>query len=832
MSNNAASQPLQPLQPSNRVNELLKQLTLEEQVSLLAGANNWETVAIERLGIPSMRVTDGPAGARGTRFDGPASVNVPCGTALGATWDPALVQEVGVLLGREVKAKGAAIHLAPTINLHRTPIGGRNFECLSEDPYLTGAIAVGYVKGVQSEGVASCVKHFVGNDTEVERMTINSEIDERTMREMYLAPFEATVREANAKSIMTAYNRINGPYAADSKELITDVLRGEWGFDGLVMSDWFGLHSTVEGIESGLDLEMPGPAVARGQKLLDAVNDGRVSTEAIRMRAERLLMTLEDLGVLDGNGPGPELTIDEPADRALVRAAGSASMVLLRNEGNALPLSSVQGLKVAVIGPNAKIGRVMGGGSAFVTATHQVHPLEAITARLGAVGAKVTYAPGCLTHRRMPEPEATVMAPILVDIFDGVGSIDEPEARPVRTQNPPNARVTWFDSAAVGANIRNFSARARTTLTPDVSGTWTLGFTVAGEARLFVNGERVADNESQGFGGSFFGLGKDEVTVQRDLEAGKSYVIELEIRREAEFALSGFYFGALAPQTVDLVMQATDLAATSDVAIVIVGTNDEWETEGYDRDDMNLPGRQNELVAAVASVNPRTIVVVNAGSPVPMPWINEVGAALAIWFPGQELGDSLVDVLTGLVDPGGRLPVTFPNRLEDTPAVEHYPGRNGKMQYREGRLIGYRWYDTVGREPLFPFGHGMSYAHLAITSASVAGGGLGAPVVTATVANSSDRSGVEVVQVYAAAVHVPLSDDEVSKPSDQPVQKLVGFAKVPVAAGATGEIAIALDSRWNQTWDVATHAWIVRPEAMELRVGVSSRSISHVLTVK
>ena len=817
-------------QPSARVSELLSQLTLEEQVSLLAGANNWETVAIERVGIPAMRVTDGPAGARGTRFDGPASVNVPCGTALGATWDPALVQEVGVLLGREVKAKGAVVHLAPTINLHRTPIGGRNFECMSEDPYLTGEIAVGYVKGVQSEGVASCVKHFVGNDTEVERMSINSEIDERTLREMYLAPFEATVRQANAKSIMTAYNRINGPFSADSKELITDVLRGEWGFDGLVMSDWFGLHSTVEGIESGLDLEMPGPAVARGAKLLDAVNDGRVSAETIRMRAGRFLMTLEDLGVLDGTGPGPELTIDDPADRALVRAAGSASMVLLRNQEHALPLNNMQGLKVAVIGPNAKVGRVMGGGSAFVTATHQVHPLEAITARLEAGGARVTYAPGCLTHRRMPGPEATVMAPISIDMYDGIAAIDTPGVMPVGTQHPTSARVTWFDSEAVGTNIRNFSARALTTLTPDVSGTWKIGFTVAGEARLFIDGERVADNESAGYGGSFFGLGKDEVIVERNLEAGRSYVIELEIRREAEFALSGFYLGALAPQTVDLVMQATDLAAESDVAIVIVGTNDEWETEGYDRDDMNLPGRQNELVAAVASVNPRTIVVVNAGSPVPMPWIKEVGAALAIWFPGQELGDSLVDVLTGLVDPGGRLPVTFPNRLEDTPAVEHYPGRNGKMQYREGRLIGYRWYDTVGREPLFPFGHGMSYAHLTISSASVSGGST-SPVVAATVSNTSERAGVEVVQVYAAAVHVPLTDDEVPKPSDQPVQKLVGFAKVSVPAGATTEVTIVLDPRWNQTWDVATHGWIVRPEAMELRVGVSSRSISRVLVV-
>ena len=816
--------------PSSRVSDLLSQMTLEEQISLLAGANNWETVAIERLGIPALRVTDGPAGARGTRFDGPASVNVPCGTALGATWDPALVEQIGVLLGREVKAKGAIIHLAPTINLHRTPIGGRNFECMSEDPYLTAEIAVGYVKGVQSEGVASCVKHFVGNDTEFERNTINAEIDERTLREVYLAPFEATVRQANAKSIMTAYNRVNGPYAADSKELLTDILRDEWGFDGLVMSDWFGLHSTVEGVEAGLDLEMPGPTIHRGEKLLRSVSEASISAETIRMRAERVLMTLEDLGVLEGNGPGPEETIDEPADRALVRAAGSSSMVLLRNEDQALPLSNIQGLKISVIGPNANVGRVMGGGSAFVTATHQVHPWEAISTRLGAQGSSVSFAQGCLTHRRMPALDASRLTPIEVELFDGVTTIDMPGALATKNRTITSGRVTWFDNPAKGVNVRNFSARAKATFTPDVSGEWTFGITVGGEARLLIDGQVILDNASIGYGGSFFGLGKDEVTAPFACEAGRSYVVELQIRRESNHAMSGFYLGALPPQTIDLMAQAVDLAAESDVAIVIVGTNDEWETEGYDRDDMNLPGRQNELIAAVASVNPRTIVVVNAGSPVPMPWINEVGAALAIWFPGQELGDSLVDVLTGLVDPGGRLPVTFPKRIEDTPATEHYPGRNGAMQYREGRLIGYRWYDTVGREPLFPFGHGMSYAHITIPSAAVSPSA-GTQVVAATVANTSDRPGVEVVQVYAAGVLVPLADRETPKPSDQPIQKLVGFAKVTVGAQSSTQVEIALDERWNQTWDVATHGWIVCPEAMELRVGASSRSISHVLKV-
>ena len=248
---------------------------IDEQVSLLAGADFWHTVAIERAGIPAMRVSDGPAGARGTLFEGgPASVNIPCGTSLAATWDPSLVEEIGHLLGKEARAKGARVLLAPTVNLHRTPIGGRNFECMSEDPYLTARTAVGYVRGLQAEGVAACIKHFIGNDTEFERNTIDSRIDERTLRELYMVPFEAAVKEAGVMSVMTSYNRINGPWAADSVEMIDVVLRGEWGFDGLVMSDWFGLHSTAEGVVAGLDLEMPGPTLHRGQQLVDAVAEG------------------------------------------------------------------------------------------------------------------------------------------------------------------------------------------------------------------------------------------------------------------------------------------------------------------------------------------------------------------------------------------------------------------------------------------------------------------------------------------------------------------------------------------------------------------------------
>ena len=342
---------------------LVDSLTLEEQVTLLAGANTWETAAIERVGIPAMRVTDGPAGARGTNWSGPQSMNVPCGTALAATWNTDLIEAVGRLLGREVRAKGARVHLAPTVNLHRTPIGGRNFECMSEDPVLTARAAVAYVKGVQSQGVASCIKHFIGNDTEFERMSIDSVIEDRNLRENYLVPFEAAVLDAGVMSVMTSYNRINGAFAADSGWLINDLLRGEWGFDGLVMSDWYGLHSTSEGIESGLDLEMPGPTQHRGAKLVAAVEAEHVDRALVRGAARSVLALLDRVGAFEDGEPGPEVTRDDADDLQLIRRAAAAGTVLLKNDVNVLPLGTDGLGTIAVIGPNAFRGQSMGGGA-------------------------------------------------------------------------------------------------------------------------------------------------------------------------------------------------------------------------------------------------------------------------------------------------------------------------------------------------------------------------------------------------------------------------------------------------------------------------------------
>ena len=811
---------------------LAAQLTVDEMVLLTAGADAWHTAAIERLGIPSMRVTDGPVGARGTRFDGERSINVPCSTLLAATWDPAAVQAIGAVLGRETRAKGAHVLLAPTVNLHRTPVGGRNFECMSEDAYLTARLAVAYVRGVQGEGVGCCIKHFVGNDTEFERMTIDSRIDERTLRELYLRPFEDAVIEAGVLAVMSAYNRVNGTYVADSA-LIGEVLRGEWGFPGTVISDWFGLHSTAEGVRAGLDLEMPGPTLHRGQQLHAAIASGAVTEDEVRARARSVLWLLEATGALHGDGPGPEGSRDDPADEGLVRRVAAEGMVLLRNlpladgrtvlPADAATLAARGARRIAVIGPNAEVGQVRGGGSAHVTPTRVSHPLDALRRRFAAFGIEVVHALGCHTHRRLPELDLRLCSQLVVDAFDAPEDLDEPAATPVRTRHPRSSRITWFRSPTgrEGGNP-SFGARVRTEFTPDLGGVWTFGLESVAPTRLLIDGRVLIDTVDAPAGGSFFGTGRAEVTATVELEAGRTYSLSVEARHHATGrAIAGVNIGALAPQHGDLVDEAVGVAAGADLSIVIVGTNDDWESEGWDRSTIDLPGRQDELIRRVAEVSAATVVVVNAGSPVSMPWLDEVDAVLMAWFPGQGMGESLADILTGEIEPQGRLPVTFPRRLEDTPAFEHHPGRNGVARYLEGRLVGHHWYSTVGREPLFPFGFGLGYSCVGIDDVAAPD----AHTVTATLSNSGSRDAVEVLQVYSHVLG-GAGDGRASLDRDEPELRLVGVAKVRVPAGSAQRVRIELDRHAYRTWDTGQSAWTTRAVPHELRIGRSAADVA------
>ncbi|MFM8267592.1 MAG: glycoside hydrolase family 3 protein [Ilumatobacteraceae bacterium] len=811
-----------PIGQGSRIDRLLDEATPDELVALTSGSDLWHTMPIARLGIPAMRVSDGPVGVRGTRFDGPASINIPCSTLLAATWDPGLVEEIGELLGREAVAKGVSVHLAPAVNLHRTPIGGRNFEFMSEEPQLSARMAVAYVRGVQSTGVASCIKHFVGNDTEIERMTVDSRIDERTLREVYLVPFEAAVREAGVRAVMTAYNRVDGSFCTDHR-LIAEVLRGEWGFDGVVISDWFGLHSTVEAVIAGTDLEMPGPTLHRGATLAAAIDAGEVAIDVVRARARAVLETLEWTGALDREDPGAESTRDDPDDHALVRRAAAEGMVLVRNvvrtDRPVLPLDPTTVRRVAVIGPNADRGQLMGGGSAHVTPTSASHPLDALARRLGPSGVEVAFAEGCRIHRRLPALDPRQCTEFTVEIYRSPDDLDDASVAPVRTRSVRGTRLMWqVDPTGQARPNPSFGARLRTTFTPSVSGAWQFGVECIGSVRLHVDGRMVLDTAGAPLGGSFFGNGCSEQRATVSLEEGRPTEIVLDLRHPAMgMTLAGASLGALAPVVGDPLAEAVDLAASSDLAVVVVGTNDDWESEGWDRRSLDLPGDQDELVRRVARTGTPTVVVINAGAPVAMPWLDEVDAVVVAWFPGQAFGDALVDVLVGDVEPQGRLPVTFPRRLEDTPAFEHLPPRDGVAHYAEGRLIGHRWYDTTGREPLFAFGHGLGYGQVEIVGAAAPPIDGVVHEVVVEVANRGARPAVEVVQVYA---HCPTRTG-----GDQPVQWLVGFVKVCLAVGEVRTVAVPLDDRSFSTWDVATGSWRVVDEPHELRIGTSSRRI-------
>jgi beta-glucosidase len=781
---------------------LIGALSVDQKVALLAGVDTWHTASFESPPVPAIRVSDGPAGVRGTSFTGPASASFPCGSALGATWDPALVAEVGAAIGREARSKSAHVVLAPTVNLHRTPIGGRNFECYSEDPVLTSAIAVAYIRGVQGEGVAACVKHYAGNDTEFERMTISSEIDERTLRELYLVPFEAAVTQAGVRSIMTAYNRLNGTYCGEHPWLITDVLRGEWAFDGVVMSDWYGTHSAVESLRAGLDLEMPGPPRERGVHLRRALDQGEVAEAELDPSVGRLLALAAWAGAA-ATGTD-EVTAHDPATREVIRRAATRATVLLKNERGVLPLAA-SARRVALIGPSARFGRPQGGGSAGVRPDHGQGPLDALTER----GFDVTYEPGGSIAKYLP----TVRGDFTVTFSDPTGTSAEVAAN----------RLGWYwDRApADGVAFDQFAVQITGTLVPDVTGEWEIGARAIGPATVSLDGQPVVSITAEQRGGFFFGMGSPEVRSTVALEGGRAYELTVDYPTPVlDERVRGLVIGARAAPGGDHIAQAVAAASAADAAVVIVGTDDDWETEGEDRTSLALPGDQGELVAAVVAANPNTVVVLNAGSPLTMPWLDAAPAVLQLWFPGQEIGDALVDVLTGAAEPGGRLPTTFPRRLEDTPAFTTHPGHDGKAVYAEGLFIGHRWYDREGIEPLFPFGFGLGYTRFELGPAAINGDVASGVTVDVTVRNTGDRAGGEVVQVY---VEPPGGDPA------RPLRHLAGFGRADLGGGEQATVTVTLDRRAFSSW--LDGAWAVPPGEYVIHAGRSSRDLQPAGTV-
>jgi beta-glucosidase len=805
--------------------ELVADLTVHDKALLLTGADSWRTQGAEALGLRPMIMSDGPAGVRGVVLDErQPSSSLPCPSALGATWDPELVRELAAALGAEARGKGVDVLLAPTINLMRTPLGGRGFECFAEDPVLTAALAVAFVRGVQGAGVAATAKHFVGNDSETERWTYDARIAERVLRELYLVPFEACVREAGVALVMAAYNKVNGIPMTEHAPLLRDVLKDEWGFDGLVTSDWHAARSTAATALAALDLAMPGPDGPWGGQLAAAVADGAVAADVLD---DKLIRGRGVAGGVGGRGapahgavPGPA-----PVDPALLRRAAAASFVLLRNENDAaLPIDPAQVGRVAVIGPNAIRPAIHGGGSAVVMPAAVSTPAAALAAAL-AGQAEVTVAPGCQTWVVVPDPDAgSVRDPgtgepgLRLEFRDRDGGLLAAEHR-------TSTALAWWDQIPPGIGWGlGGSIVLITSFRPDSTGPHLLGAAGIGHLTLAVDGTVIADGATAVPDDPVEAMARPgEIRATAALEAGRPAEIRLEFRPAADGEGPLALRLGIVPAADDdaMLAEAEQAASRADAAVVVVGSPPMTESEGFDRRTLVLPGRQDELVRRVAAVNHRTVVVLNAGMPVLAPWADRVAAVLYAWLPGQAMGEALADVLLGRAEPGGRLPVTLPAAEADCPVLHAVP-RDGLVSYAEGLLIGYRGYDARLVRPQFPFGHGLGYTTWAYESLRAAtpelavGEDLGLVV---TVRNTGSRPGREVVQAYLAAP--PGEGDGVARPP----RELAAFAAVTAQPGASAEVMLNVPARAFARWDSGTGGWIWPPGRFTLHVGRSSRDL-------
>ncbi|MFI5044995.1 MAG: glycoside hydrolase family 3 protein, partial [Acidimicrobiales bacterium] len=791
-------------------------LTLEEKGRLTAGGDMFATAAIERLGVPRVNVTDGPSGARGQSFPGvggPPSSCLPCGSAIGASWDPRLAEALGALAGREALDRGCLGLLAPTLNLHRSPLAGRNFECYSEDPLLTGRLGAAYVRGVQAQGVFATAKHFVANEAEFERTTINSVVDERALRELYLLPFELAVKEGGALAIMTAYNRVNGRWVTEQHSLLIDLLRDEWGFGGLVMTDWFAVADTAESLAAGLDLEMPGPGRALGATVVDAIDAGTVQETDLDEAVRRLLEGLDKIGALDRPEPACEPQPQRPEDQVLLRRAAAESIVLLRNDGT-LPIDPGAVPRIAVIGPAATGPCVVGGGSAGVVLHPLTTPLEALTAALGDAGrivhergVEIDRSPRVVGGEVLRAPEG-----FEVERFAGP-DLDGPV---VARQHLDELRHLDIDLDQQAGDTEPWSMRVTGTVLPDESGSFELALAQAGSARLFVDGVLVLDGFTDAppsGGADFFGQASEDIVAEVELRAGQP--VELVVEFSAvNTTMAGFRIGFRSSDGDVLLERAVTAAAGADVTVVFVGTTAEWETEGKDRTSWELPGRQEELIRRVAAVCPHTVVVVNAASPVDLSWVDDVAAVLVSWFGGEQMGPALADVLVGAADPGGRLPTTFPFRLEHSPSHDNFPGDNGELRYGESLFMGYRGFDHRAIEPRFPFGAGLSYTTFALGDPVLSSDTFtpgGSMSVSVPVTNTGTRAGSEVIQCYVAPAPCRLP---------RPPKELKAFVKVHLDAGESTIVELTLDDRAFAYWDPGQAEWAEIAGRVESMFGI------------
>ncbi|KAF3025533.1 hypothetical protein E8E14_009464 [Neopestalotiopsis sp. 37M] len=846
---------------SEKVAALLAALTLEEKCQLLSGKNMWETANIDRLGIRSLKTTDGPAGVRGaTWIDGTHTTFIPCGISLAATFNPELIRRVGGILGREARSKHAHILLAPTMNMSRSPLGGRNFENFGEDPYLTGTMAREYIRGVQEHGVGACMKHFVGNDMETRRFNMDIQIDERTLREIYLKPFEMALA-ADPWTAMTAYPKINGQHADCNTFLLRQVLRGEWGFDSLVMCDWGGLNDTVKSITAGTDLEMPGPAIRYGAALLDAVKRGDVSEkEHIDAAVSRLLRLLDRLELLApaSETDETEAKSDLPEFRQTAREAAAESIVLLKNKDQILPLQPESIKKLAIIGPNAQRPTTGGTGSAAVNPYYITTPFDSISAGVKEKNndVDISFSQGIQSNLQPSLPGGMLRTPdgelvgVQVDFYAG----HEFSGPVLGSSHWQNSVIFMMSDGDVPEILRGkpHCYRVRGVLSPPTTGTYDLSLSSTGKAKLFLDGDMVIYNsEWTQTGGTFMNCGSVNRLASIQLEAGRSYALQVDnvvcpppIKPHDNtlfHTVSGLRVGIqIVIDEEAMFAEAVAMARDADAVVLVVGHNNDTEKEGIDRTSLQLPRRTDELVEAVCKVNPRTVVITQSACAIAMPWVDAAPAIVHAWYQGQENGNALADVLLGHVNPSGKLPITFPQSLKDHGSHQWFPGdvENDRAEYGEGVLVGYRWFDAQEIQPLWPFGYGLSYTSFSLGDVKVSGPLQGSDqdsrvTISLMVSNRGTIAGTEVVQVYASASPVIKEKNLASAP-----KSLVGFSKVHVSAGKTENISITLSPEafaWYNVSEKSSHDglgyWRVDKGQYSCFIGTSSRDIVETVVI-
>ncbi|KAK1987285.1 glycoside hydrolase superfamily [Colletotrichum cereale] len=699
------------------VDQIIQDATLEEKISLLSGSDFWHSNPLPQHDVPAIKCTDGPNGVRGSRFFNPVpALCIPCGSGLGATWNPELIEQAGQLLSRECDAKGAHVWLGPTVNIIRSPLNGRGFESFSEDPHLSGMLAAAIIRGVQSRGTLAALKHFVANDQETEKMALDVCMSDRALREIYLMPFQIALRDSSPRVVMSSYNKIGGLHVSENPKILGDTLRKEWGFDGLIMSDWYGTYSCEAALNAGVDIEMPGPSRYRGKEALAAVFSGKVHRHTIDERARKVLQFVNDAA--SARVGDEETTRDVAEDRTLNRRLAGESVVLLKNSTKLLPLDPLRCDEVAIIGPNASLPAACGGGSASLRPYYTSSVLQGIRDSLPGT-AKIHHEPGVYGHILLPaftgdnvysdedQPGATI------ELFNDPHTVKD--RKPFDRVTIPDTTYQLMDYKHPEKN-ETFFMSMRAYFIPEHTDTYQFGLATFGVGDLYIDDKLVIDNSTeQSPGGMFFGKGSAEKRATYEMEAGKRYCLRVEagsastskVRSGSLLAIPGGACrlgGCRKINPAEGIRRAVELAEKCKYTFVVAGLNADLEKEGKDRETMDMPPHVDDLIEAVISAQPNTIIVTQAGNPVSMPWRHSANTMVHSWYGGNEAGNAVADVVFGRINPSGKLPMTFPARLEDNPAFLGFGSDNGKVHYSEDVFVGYRWYEARKIEVAFPFG--------------------------------------------------------------------------------------------------------------------------------